>query len=119
MYSMKSKLIEKIEQLNKKQKDDIPIFSVGDVVRVHLKIHEGGKERTQAFAGIVIARKGSGSTETFTVRRLSFGEGVERIFPVHSPAITKIEVIRSLPVRRAKLYYLRKRIGKAAQPKTK
>ncbi|MDR2664608.1 MAG: 50S ribosomal protein L19 [Puniceicoccales bacterium] len=92
----------------------ISAFRVGDGVRVHVRIREGDKERIQIFAGIVIARKGGGATETFTVRRISFGQGVEKIFPVHSPAIEKIEVERpSVPVR-AKLYYMRNRIGKRA-----
>jgi large subunit ribosomal protein L19 len=89
-------------------------FKIGDGVRVHLRVREGDKERIQVFAGIVIARKGSGSTETFTVRRISFGQGVEKIFPIHSPSIEKIEVERSSVPLRAKLYYMRKRIGKKA-----
>lgn len=89
-------------------------FKVGDGVRVHTRVREGNKERIQVFAGIVIARKGSGIEETFTVRRISFGEGVERIFPVHSPGIEKIEVDRESITMRARMYYLRERIGKAA-----
>jgi large subunit ribosomal protein L19 len=89
-------------------------FKVGDGVRVHTLVREGNKERVQVFAGIVIARKGSGIHETFTVRRISFGEGVERVFPVHSPNIEKIEVDRESITMRARLYYLRGRIGKAA-----
>lgn len=89
-------------------------FKVGDGVRVHTRVKEGNKERIQVFAGIVIARKGSGIHETFTVRRISFGEGVERVFPVHSPAIDKIEVDRESVTMRARMYYLRDRIGKAA-----
>jgi large subunit ribosomal protein L19 len=94
---------------------DKPAFGVGDNVRVHVKIKEGDKERVQIFAGTVIARDGRGSTETFTVRRLSFGVGVEKIFPVHSPYLEKIEIERSSKIRRAKLYYLRERTGKKAR----
>ncbi|MBL9188740.1 MAG: 50S ribosomal protein L19 [Opitutaceae bacterium] len=93
---------------------DITPFKVGDGVRVHTKVREGDKERVQVYAGIVIARKGSGIHETFTVRRLSYGEGVERVFPVNSPNIDKVEVERESEPMRARLYYLRKRTGKAA-----
>ncbi len=93
---------------------DLVDFKVGDGVRVHLKIREGGKERIQVFAGIVIARRGSGIHETFTVRRISFGEGVEKVFPLNSPTIDKIEVDRESVTRRARLYYIRDRIGKEA-----
>lgn len=89
-------------------------FKVGDGVRVHTRVREGNKERIQVFAGIVISRKGSGIHETFTVRRISFGEGVERVFPVHSPNIEKVEVDRESITMRARMYYLRDRIGKAA-----
>lgn len=89
-------------------------FKVGDEVRVHTKVREGDKERVQIFVGIVLARKHGGIHETFTVRRVSFGEGVERVFPVHSPNITKIEVVRVSEVMRARLYYLRDRVGKKA-----
>lgn len=89
-------------------------FKVGDGVRVHTRVREGNKERIQVFAGIVIARKGEGIHETFTVRRISFGEGVERVFPVHSPNIEKVEVDRESVTMRARMYYLRDRIGKAA-----
>lgn len=89
-------------------------FKVGDGVRVHTRVREGNKERIQVFSGIVIARKGSGIHETFTVRRISFGEGVERVFPVHSPSIDKVEVDRESITMRARMYYLRDRIGKAA-----
>ncbi len=89
-------------------------FQVGDTVRVHTRVVEGDKERIQVFTGVVIGRRGHGINETFTVRRISFGEGVERVFPVHSPRIEKIEVEREGRVRRAKLTYLRKRIGKGA-----
>lgn len=89
-------------------------FKVGDGVKVHTRVREGNKERIQVFSGIVIARKGSGIHETFTVRRISFGEGVERVFPVHSPSIEKVEVDRESVTMRARLYYYRDRIGKAA-----
>ena len=102
-------VIDKItkEQLN----PNVPEFRVGDTVRVDVKIIEGKRERIQAFEGIVIARKGSGISETFTVRKMSYGVGVERIFPVHSPKISKITVVRTGKVRRAKLNYLRKVVG--------
>lgn len=96
-------------------KSDVPDFSPGDTVRVHVKIREGEKERIQLFSGIVIARKGGGIRETFAVRKISGGVGVERIFPLHSPIIERIEVERRGAVRRAKLYYLRDRKGKAAR----
>lgn len=95
-------------------KTDLTPFKVGDGVRVHTKVREGDKERVQVYAGIVIARKGQGIHETFTVRRLSYGEGVERVFPVNSPNIEKIEVERESETMRARLYYLRNRTGKAA-----
>ena len=95
-------------------KKDLTPFKVGDGVRVHTKVREGDKERVQVYAGIVIARKGTGVHETFTVRRLSYGEGVERVFPVNSPNIDKIEVERESEAMRARLYYLRRRTGKAA-----
>jgi large subunit ribosomal protein L19 len=95
-------------------KQDIPPFKVGDGVRVHAKVREGDKERIQIFAGIVIARKGHGIHETFTVRRISYGEGVERVFPVNSPNIEKIEIERESEPMKARLYYLRHRTGKAA-----
>ncbi len=93
----------------------LPAFAPGDSVRVHVKVREGEKERIQIFAGVIIARRGGGSRETFTVRKISSGIGVERIFPLHSPVIDKIEVERRGAVRRAKLYYLRERKGKAAR----
>jgi large subunit ribosomal protein L19 len=96
-------------------KTDIPVFHVGDSVDVHVRIKEGDKERIQIFSGICIARKGGGLRETFTVRRIVEGEGVERIFPLHSPNVTKIEVKRAGKVRRAKLYYLRERVGKSTR----
>jgi large subunit ribosomal protein L19 len=102
---------------NEQLRDDITEFSVGDRIRVHLKVVEGEKERIQAFEGTVIARKHGGMNETFTVRRVSFGEGVERIFPLHSPNIDNIEVLSRGTVRRAKLYYLRGRSGKASRIK--
>ncbi len=96
-------------------KENIPPFNVGDTVRVDVEIIEGDKTRTQAFEGVVIARKGAASRATFTVRRIASGVGVERTFPLHSPRIVAIEVIRRGKVRRAKLYYLRKRAGRAAR----
>ena len=98
-------------------KAELPAFEVGDTVRIGVNIREGDKERVQAFEGIVIARKGSGISETFTVRRVSYGVGVERVFPIHSPNVKSVEVIRRGRVRRAKLYYLRDRVGKAAKVK--
>ena len=95
-------------------KSDLPSFKVGDGVRVHTKVREGDKERIQVFSGIVIARKGHGIHETFTVRRISYGEGVERVFPVNSPMIEKIEIERESQPMRARLYYLRDRVGKKA-----
>jgi large subunit ribosomal protein L19 len=109
---MSQALLEKIEsQYHRKEP---LIFSVGDTVRVHTKVVEGDKERIQVFTGVVIGRRGRGINETFTVRRISYGEGVERVFPMHSPRIDKVEVERQGAVRRAKLTYLRKRIGKSA-----
>src|SRR5688572_24444706 len=96
-------------------KTEVPRFAIGDTVDVHTRILEGGKERIQIFNGVVIARAGSGSRATFTVRRIVQGEGVERKFPIHSPRIAKVEVKRSGVVRRAKLYFLRDRIGKAVR----
>ena len=100
-------------------KEDIPDFRPGDTVRVHVKVIEGNRSRVQVFAGVVIARTGSGVAEAFTVRKISFGIGVERTFPLHSPIIDKIEVERRGDVRRAKLYYLRNLRGKAAKIKEK
>jgi large subunit ribosomal protein L19 len=100
-------------------KSDLPDFAPGDEVKVHVRVVEGNRSRIQVFQGNVIARAGGGIHETFTVRKLSFGVGVERIFPVHSPIIEKIEVTRRGDVRRAKLYYLRQRTGKAAKIKEK
>lgn len=96
-------------------RDDRPEFRAGDTVKVHVRVIEGSKERIQIFQGVVIARKGSGTRETFTVRKMSGQIGVERIFPLHSPVVDKIEVVRRGKVRRAKLYYLRKLRGKAAR----
>ena len=98
-------------------KEDIPAFRVGDTVKVHVRIKEGDKERIQVYEGVVIARKGKGATEIFTVRRVAYNVGVERTFPVHSPKLAKIEIARRGKVRRAKLYYLRERTGKAARIK--
>ncbi|MCD7797230.1 MAG: 50S ribosomal protein L19 [Clostridiales bacterium] len=98
-------------------KAEVPQFSVGDTVKVSVNIREGSRERIQMFEGTVIAIKGSGTSKTFTVRRLSYGVGVERVFPLHSPNVVKVDVIRSGKVRRAKLYYLRGRVGKAAKIK--
>lgn len=98
-------------------KSEVPVIEIGDTVKVHVKIREGEKERIQVFEGTIIARRGSGVAETFTVRRLSYGVGVERVFPVHSPNVAKVEVVRHGRVRRSKLYYLRDRVGKAAKVK--
>lgn len=100
-------------------KKEIPVFNVGDLVKVHVKIKEGDRERIQVFEGTVIAKKHGGISETFTVRRVSYGVGIERIFPIHSPKVDKVQVIRQGKVRRAKLYYLRDRVGKAAKVKEK
>jgi len=104
---------------NEQLRSDLPQFSVGDTVRVHLKVVEGGRERVQAFEGIVIGRKGKGLRETFTVRKVTFGIGVERVFPLHSPKIQEIEIVTHGKVRRAKLYYLRGKVGKKARVKTR
>jgi large subunit ribosomal protein L19 len=114
---MTHKLISEINQAS--LRSDIPAFRVGDSVRVHVKVVEGNKSRVQVFAGVVVARVGSGVAETFTVRKLSYGTGVERTFPLHSPIIDKLEVERRGDVRRAKLYYLRGLRGKAAKIKEK
>lgn len=109
------KTMNVIEKLEKEQlRTDLVPFKVGDSVRVHSRIKEGDRERIQVFSGIVINKQGRGLRETFTVRRISYGEGVERVYPVNSPFIQKIEVEREGSVRRAKLYYLRKRVGKTA-----
>jgi len=110
-------IIKQIEQENMKEK--VPQFNVGDTVRVSVKVVEGNKERLQAYEGIVIARKHDGVGESFTVRRLSYGVGVERVFPLHSPRVANVEVVKEGRVRRAKLYYMRGRTGKAAKVKEK
>lgn len=107
-----SSIIQKIEQEQLKQ--DVTPFNVGDTVKVHTRVVEGGKERVQIFAGIVLAKAGTSVNASFTVRKISYGEGVERVFPLHSPRISKIEVTSKGKVRRAKLHYLRGRVGKRA-----
>ncbi len=107
-----------IETIEKEQiRKDLPEFRAGDTVKVHYRVIEGSRERTQVFQGIVIQRRGGGLKETFTVRKISFGIGVEKTFPLHSPMIAKIEVVSRGRVRRSKLYYLRKRVGKATRVK--
>ena len=110
-------LIKELE--SQQMKAEKPVANVGDTVRVHIKIKEGAKERIQIFEGTVIAKKHGGVNETFTVRRISYGVGVEKVFPVHSPNVVQVETVRKGKVRRAKLYYLRGRVGKAAKVKTK
>lgn len=100
-------------------RSDLPDFRPGDTVRVHVRVVEGGRERVQAYEGVVISRRGGGLRESFTVRKVSFGVGVERVFPVHAPIIQRVEVVRRGDVRRAKLYYLRERVGKATRIKEK
>ena len=110
--------MEKIREIEKRQlKADLPSFGAGDTVKVHIRVKEGKRERIQIFEGVVIKRQNGGIRETFTVRKISFGVGVEKIFPVHSPSVEKIEVIRKGKVRRAKINYLRQRTGKAAKVK--
>ena len=104
---------------NESLRDDIPDFAPGDEVKVHVRVVEGSKERVQVFQGNVIGRQGGGLQETYTVRKLSYGVGVERTFPLHTPTVTKIEVVNRGDVRRAKLYYLRDRVGKAAKVREK
>ena len=107
-----------IKELNKEQlAKEMPEVKIGDTVRVHVKVKEGSRERIQVFEGTVIAKKHGGIQETFTVRRVSYGVGVEKTFPMHSPNVEKVEVVRKGKVRRAKLYYLRDRVGKAAKVK--
>lgn len=106
-----------IKALNAPQLKEIPEFGIGDTIRVHAKIKEGARERIQIFEGTLIARKHGGISETITVRRVSYGVGVEKMFPLHSPNVDKIEVVRRGKVRRAKLYYLRGKVGKAARVK--
>ena len=108
-----------IKELTKSQIKEMPPVEVGDTVKVHVKVKEGARERIQVFEGTVIAKKHGGIEETITVRRLSYGVGVEKVFPLHSPTIDKIEVVRNGIVRRAKLYYLRDRVGKAAKVREK
>ena len=108
-------VIDEIEKENLKK--DVPAFEVGDTVKVYVKVVEGGKERLQAYEGIVIAKRNGSIRESFTVRRISYGVGVERTFPLHSPRIDRVEVVRHGSVRRAKLYYLRDRKGKSARVK--
>ena len=114
---MKTDLIKVLNDQNVKA--EAPVIRIGDTVRVHIKIKEGAKERIQIFEGTVIAKKHGGVNETFTVRRISYGVGVEKVFPVHSPNEVQVETVRKGKVRRAKLYYLRGRVGKAAKVKTK
>ena len=109
--------VEAFDAKHMKPAEEIPAFRPGDTVEVNVKIQEGNNSRIQTFTGVVIARKGAGVRETFVVRKISFGVGVERTFPVHSPKIEKIEVVRHGKVRRAKLYYLRDRVGKKAKVK--
>ena len=104
---------------NEQLKSEVPAIRIGDTVRVHNKIKEGNRERIQMFEGTVIAKHGGGISETFTVRRVSYGVGVEKTFPLHSPNVAKVDVIRVAKVRRAKLYYLRDRVGKASKVKEK
>lgn len=108
-----NKLIESIEK--EYLREDVQQFNIGDTVKVWVKVIEGTRERLQAFEGVVISRKNGGARETFTVRRMSYGVGVERTFPLHSPKISSIEVVRTAKARRAKLYFLRGRVGKAAK----
>ena len=108
-----------IKELTKSQIKEMPAVNVGDTVKVHVKVKEGTRERIQVYEGIVIAKKHGGIEETITVRRISYGVGVEKVFPIHSPSIDNIQVVRNGSVRRAKLYYLRGRVGKAAKIKEK
>jgi len=111
---------EKVQSVEKKfLKKNVPTFNVGDTLKVYVKVVEGEKSRLQAFEGVVIADKGSGIHQTFTLRRISYGEGVERVFPLHSPFLEKIEVVRRGKTRRGKLYYLRKRVGKRTKVEEK
>ncbi len=102
---------------NSSLKSEVPVLNIGDTVKVYVRITEGDKSRIQVFEGTIIAKKHGGINETFTVRRVAHGCGIERVFPVHSPVVEKVEVVRSGRVRRAKLYYLRNRVGKAAKVK--
>jgi len=114
---MNQNIIKTIE--NEQLRNDLPKFNVGDSVKVHLKVKEGKRERVQIFEGVVLKRQNGGAAETFTVRKISYGVGVEKTLPVHSPLIEKIEIIREGSVRRAKLNYLRDRLGKSAKEKKK
>jgi len=110
--------VDLIKTLTKEQlKPEVPVLNIGDTVRVHNRIKEGNRERVQIFEGTIIAKRGGGISQTFTVRRISYGVGVEKTFPVHSPNVEKVEIIRSGKVRRAKLYYLRGRVGKRSKVK--
>ncbi len=112
--------MEKLAAIEREQlKSTLPSFGTGDTVRVHIKVAEGGRDRLQAFEGVVIGRRGGGVREAFTVRRISHGVGVERTFPLHSPRVEKIEILRKGHVRRAKLYYLRETVGKESRIKEK
>lgn len=112
--------MEKIQAfVNEQLKTEVPNFKIGDTIKVYIRITEGEKQRIQLFEGTVIAKRGGGISETFTVRRVSYGVGVEKTFPLHSPNVDKIEIVRNAKVRRAKLYYLRDRVGKAAKVKEK
>ena len=102
---------------NEQLKENAPVLNVGDTVKIHNRIKEGNRERIQLFEGTIIAKNGGGISETFTVRRVSYGVGVEKTFPVHSPNVEKVEIVRSGKVRRAKLYYLRDRVGKSSKVK--
>jgi len=102
---------------NEQLKENAPVLNIGDTVKIHNRIKEGNRERIQLFEGTIIAKNGGGISETFTVRRVSYGVGVEKTFPVHSPNVEKVEIVRSGKVRRAKLYYLRDRVGKSSKVK--
>lgn len=112
---MQNKLIAAVE--SSQLRTDLPLFRIGDNVKVHVRIKEGNKERIQIFEGLVIAKKHQGTKETFTVRKISYGVGVERTFPIHSPLISSIDIVRANKIRRAKLYYMRDRKGKSARLK--
>jgi len=117
-YYEEEKAMDLIKALSSEQlKENAPVLQIGDTVKVHNRIKEGNRERIQIYEGTVIAKRGGGITETFTVRRISYGVGVEKTFPLHSPNVDKVEVVRHGKVRRAKLYYLRDRVGKSAKVK--
>jgi large subunit ribosomal protein L19 len=112
--------VEKLMAIEREQmKESLPPFTAGDTIRVHMKVAEGGRDRLQAFEGVVVGRRGGGIRQAFTVRRVSHGVGVERTFPLHSPRVEKIEILRKGRVRRAKLYYLREKVGKETRIKEK